>query len=195
MIATQTSASLTSAPWTSADLEGLRDGDGALRARFFETYFERIHGIVARRVANSHSVEDLVQEVFLKLHRSLPSYDPARALGPWVTTIAMNTLRDYWRSSSRREQPSELTPELDPGLGEGHSPSAALERRELGESLNTAILDLSELSQRVLISRAFDGLAFDEISRKVSLSEVAVRKRYSRAVESLRGLLAVPMAS
>jgi RNA polymerase sigma-70 factor, ECF subfamily len=196
MIASQSSASLTPpAQWTQADLVLLRDGDEAVRARFFDAYFERIHSMVARRVPGSHQTEDLVQDIFLKLHRSLSSYDPARSLDPWVTTIAMNTLRDHWRSSSRRELPSELTPELEPDAALDASPSDALERGEEGATLRAAISRLSELSQRILISRAFDGEAFEEISRKVDRSEVAVRKRYSRAVESLREIMGVPALS
>lgn len=198
MIATQASISLNtpdSPRWTADELRLLRDGDVEIRERFFDEYFEKVHALVARRIANPHQVQDLVQEVFLKLHRSLSSYDPERALGPWVTTIAMNTLRDHWRAGARRELPTELTPELDPGLGDEASPSAALERREFHESLRAAISRLSELSRTVLISRAFDGEAFEDISRKVGRSEVAVRKRYSRAVASLRTMLAAPALS
>jgi RNA polymerase sigma-70 factor (ECF subfamily) len=198
MIATQASASLNapdSPDWTPANLRLLRDGDAAVRERFFDEYLEKVHSLVARRVANPHQVQDLVQEVFLKLHRSLGSYDPERALGPWVTTIAMNTLRDHWRASARRELPAELTPELDPGLDDSSSPSAALERQEFHEGLQSAIGRLSELSRTVLVSRAFDGEAFEDISRKVGRSEVAVRKRYSRAVASLRSMLTSPALS
>jgi RNA polymerase sigma-70 factor (ECF subfamily) len=198
MIATPASASLNapdSPDWTPANLRLLRDGDAAVRERFFDEYLEKVHSLVARRVANPHQVQDLVQEVFLKLHRSLGSYDPERALGPWVTTIAMNTLRDHWRASARRELPAELTPELDPGLDDSSSPSAALERQEFHEGLQSAIGRLSELSRTVLVSRAFDGEAFEDISRKVGRSEVAVRKRYSRAVASLRSMLTSPALS
>jgi RNA polymerase sigma-70 factor (ECF subfamily) len=198
MIATQASISLNGpdpSDWTPADLRLLRDGDAAVRERFFDEYLEKVHSLVARRVANPHQVQDLVQEVFLKLHRSLNSYDPERALGPWVTTIAMNTLRDHWRAGARRELPTELTPELDPGVGDSASPSADLERREFHEGLRSAIDRLSDLSRTVLVSRAFDGEPFADISRKVGRSEVAVRKRYSRAVASLRTMLASPALS
>ena len=195
MIASQASKSLVKPSWTAEELEQLRAGDEGLRARFFDVYFDRIHALVARRVANSHQVEDLVQEIFLKLHRSLASYDPARALDPWVTTIAMNTLRDHWRASSRREVPNELTPELDPSDEEASSPIAALERVELNDKLRAAIGKLSELSRRVLVSRAFEGAAFEDISREVGRSEVAGRKRYSRAIESLRATMVAPSLS
>lgn len=181
--------------WTPAQLEQLRDGDETQRARFFDVYFERVHALVARRIAHRHQVEDLVQEIFLKLHRSLGSYDPERALDPWVTTIAMNTLRDHWRASSRREVPNELTPELQLQDEEVASPLAALERLELNDTLRAAIDRLSELSRRVLVSRAFEGAAFEEISRQVGRSEVAVRKRYSRAIESLRESMVTPSLS
>ncbi|MCB9914533.1 MAG: RNA polymerase sigma factor [Planctomycetes bacterium] len=184
----------TSSPWTREELERLRDGDESLRARFFDEAFDRVHALVARRIRNPHEAEDLVQEVFLKLHRSLSSYDPARALEPWVNTIAMNTLRDHWRAGARRELASELTPELEPELAVERDPAAPLERKELSERLKAAIARLSDLSRKVLVFRAFEGLAFEDISRLVGRSEVAVRKRYSRAVESLRETMALPGA-
>ena len=171
----------------------LRDRDPEALARFYQLYFDRVYGYVRRMLAEDHLAEDVTQDVFMHIQRSIHTYDPSRGLGPWVFTIATNKVRDFWRS--RRHKDALLESSLDeddhgfdpPSAGRGPLPQ--LENAELGAVLSKAVDELPPGLRETLVLRYFEGLEFAEIGERVGRNETAVRKRYSRALEALRGSL------
>ena len=162
---------------------------------FYEAYFQRIYGYVRRLLRDEHQAEDLTQDIFMHIHRSLGRYDPTRDLRPWVFTIATNKVRDFWSSRRHREDVSQVSIDeqgertSDP-QSEELEPSEQLESVELSGQVTRAILNLPEGLRTTLLLRYYEGLSFGEIGAIIGRSEVAVRKRYSRALEELRGSLA-----
>lgn len=168
----------------------LRQRDRAALETFYETYFDRVYGYVRRMLGNDEEAEDVTQEVFLHIQRSIDGYDPERPLSPWVFTIATNQVRDHWRAR-RRTDPldgaslDEEEARPDPPARE-IGPLPALEQAELASALSAAIDELPESLRTTFVLRCQEGLSFDEIGRLVARNETAVRKRYSRALEELR---------
>jgi len=162
-------------------------------AAFFDAFFPRIYGYLRRMVRDEHLAEDLTQEVFLHLHRALPSYDPERPLRPWVFTIATNKLRDHWRSRRHRQAQSEES--ADEGgwvedLAEDEPlPVEALEAEEGDEALREAVDRLPEGMRVTVQMRVYEGLSFEAIGEAIGRNEVAARKRFSRALAELRRLV------
>lgn len=156
--------------------------------RFFEHYFDRVYAYVRRLVQDEHIAEDLTQDVFFHVQRALGTYDPARDVGPWLFAIATNKVRDHWRSTRRQQERNEAN--LEEGELERISalppPDADLSGAELEERVRRAVDELPETMRLTLVLRAFEGLSFQEIAKIVERNEVAVRKRYSRALEVLR---------
>lgn len=168
-------------------------------ATFFDAYFDRVHGYVRRLVREEHVAEDLTQDVFLHVHRALPSYDPARPLAPWVFTIASNKIRDHWRSRRLRGDQESLTGDShgdDPSLVAPPDPVADhVTADEASARLVEAIDGLPELLRQTLVLRYYEGLSFEAIGAIVNRNETAVRKRYSRALQELRRVLGGASAS
>jgi len=169
----------------------LRDPE-ALRA-FFDTYFDRVYGYIQRLVREEHLSEDLTQDVFLQVHRAFDTYDPDRPLRPWVFTIATNKLRDHWRSVGHHQ--AQTAESLD-RIGFDQElvtlqPRAEdlLSEEELAAELRRAIDELPEGMRITVLLRVYEGMSFEDIGRVVDRTEVAVRKRYSRALEALRAAL------
>jgi RNA polymerase sigma factor (sigma-70 family) len=178
----------------AAVLAGLPRRDPAALAAFYDAYFGRIWGYVKRMVHDEHLTEDLTQEILMNVHRALPGYDPARALSPWVFTIATNKLRDHWQS--RRFQDARHQVSLDDEDGallappaRARAPAAALERRELAQRVAEAVARLPESLRVPFWLRWREELSFADVARQLGTSEVAARKRYSRALAELRKLL------
>lgn len=161
---------------------------------FYETYFDRLYGYVRRMVGEEHLAEDLTQEVFLHLHRHLGSYDPARPLRPWVFTIVTNKVRDYWRSRAHRSGLREVDiEEEEQGVrlpSDARAPDQELVAADLSDRIAEAVEELPESMRSTLVLRYYEGLSFRAIGEIVDRNEAAVRKRYSRALEELRRLLA-----
>jgi RNA polymerase sigma-70 factor (ECF subfamily) len=165
-----------------------RDRDAL--GRFYELYFERIHGYVRRMVGDETLAEDVTQDVFLHLQRAITTYDPARALAPWVFAIATNKVRDLWRSAQHAraagagfEDEGRLDADrADPRPG----PLPELESGELRAALSAAVEALPAGLRAAFVLRWHEGLEFDEIGRILERNEGAARKRYSRALAELR---------
>ncbi len=167
--------------------ERLRERDPDALKQFFDLYFDRIYRYVSRSVADEHSAEDLTQEIVMNIHRSLPTYEPSRELEPWIFTIATHRVRDHWRSRHHREFRRQVSVENDVVAEQiSVSPNTDPERAELGQQVRAAIHQLSETSRTTILLRAFEDLSFEAIGRIVGHNEVAVRKRYSRALSALR---------
>jgi len=164
--------------------------DGRALAAFFDCYFDRIYGYVRRLVQDDSEAEDLTQEVFLHVQRAIHTYDPGRELRPWVFTIATNKVRDFWRSRRMRDASAE-DGEDGPGLvaqvvSRELRAEESLSRAELERRVRAAIDALPEGMRMTLLLRVYEGLPFEDIARILERTEVAVRKRYSRALEVLR---------
>lgn len=180
-----------------ADRAALCERDDAALGRFYDVYFDQIYGYVRRLVREEHLAEDLTQDIFVHLHRSIESYDPTRALRPWVFTIATNKVRDYWRSRRHTAARREVAVEDQAGMAEDPrmGPGEELIGGELSEMVAQAIDELPEIMKTTLTLRYYEGLSFAEIGVMVERNEVAVRKRYSRALEELRERLAPVLSS
>lgn len=171
----------------------LPERDEVALGKFFDVYFDRIYGYIRRLVVEEHLAEDLTQEVFMHLYRSFPSYDPERELRPWVFTIATNKVRDFWRSrrhrDAQREKGVEIEGSLDHFAERDDRPESPLEQEEMDVQVRAAIDELPEGLRTTVLLRAYEGLSFEAIGEILDRNEVAVRKRYSRALEALREAL------
>ena len=83
-------------------LEAVRRRDPEALGEFFEFYFDRLYNVAYRMVGDHTQAEDILQDVFLKVHRAANQLDPARDPGPWLTTLTRNACRERWRSAGRR---------------------------------------------------------------------------------------------
>ncbi len=164
--------------------------------RFYELYFERIHGFVRRMVGDDVQAEDVTQEEFVHLQRAIPTYDRSRELSPWVFTIATNKVRDLWRS--QRHQQMVRSTSLDDGDEDGRALQIAdvragalpqLEDEEMRARLSAAVDALPAGLRAAFVLRWHEELEFDEIGRILERNEAAARKRYSRALSELRRTL------
>ena len=161
---------------------------------FYDAFFDRIHRYVRRMVRDEHLAEDLTQDIFMSIHRALPIYDPARDLAPWVFTIATNKLRDLWQSRGFQQVRRQVSLDDDNDAlaapVPAPEPGDSLEGHELAAAVAAALESLPESLRVPFWLRWHEGLPFKEIADQLGRSEVAVRKRYSRALAELRRLLA-----
>ena len=160
--------------------------------QFFDAYFDRIYAYVRGMVRSDHLAEDLTQDIFLLLYRGLPSYDPERALRPWVFTVAINRVRDHWRSRAHRDSQREASIDEEEAAeieGEGGTPDLPLLQLEDAELVREAVDRLPDGMRETVHLRVFEDLSFAQIGELLGRNEVAVRKRFSRALEELRRTL------
>ena len=127
-------------------------------------------------------VPDVYQEVLLTLHKARFTYEPSRPLGPWLFTVARNSILDALgrnRKFAEREVPTETLPE-----------SSALEADgSLGDELHQALNSLSPIHREAIELLKLRGLSLDEAAKELKISVAALKVRAHRGYEQLRKLL------
>ena len=161
---------------------------------FFDAYFDQMYSLAYRLLGRHALAEDVLQEVFLKVHRAAPELDPTRDPGPWLTVVTRNACREHWRRRGRRIDDSSRT--LDDGsrLGEtlaseDGGPEQDTLRAEQERTLEDALMRLSAGLREVVVLHDYQGLNHEEIAKILGKKSATVRKRYSRALARLQRLL------
>jgi len=157
---------------------------------FFDRYFPRIYGLTQRMLGDPTAAQDVTQDIFFKIHRAADRIDPERDPGPWLTAIACNTCRKYWRSKAyrmeRRSDSFEDTPGLDQRLpSDVPGPEEVVVAEESAERVQQAIATLPESLRESILLHAYQGIGHEQIAEMMGVSHAAARKRYSRALAEL----------
>ena len=158
-------------------------------------YQRPVYSLVLRMVREPALAEDLAQEVFVKAHRALASFDPQRKFSSWLFKIAHNATIDHLRRREVTTVPLE-TPGKEgvdllarlPAVG-AETPAAAVERRDLGRAIQRAVADLRPEYREVFLLRFQEGLAYDEIAEVMGLPLGTVKTHLHRARKALAGWL------
>jgi len=152
-----------------------------------------IRGFVARRVRQAADVDDIVQQVFLRVHQSLPSLRDADRLHAWIYQTTRRTIVDHYRApAQRREVPAGMAVDLLPeeqqgGLTPDDGEESALQ--ELAGCLKPLMGRLANADQEALRLIEFDGLTQVEAARRLGLSVSGMKSRVQRARLHLRSVL------
>lgn len=144
-----------------------------------------LRALMTRGGASPAEVDELVQEVFLRLHRSAADFRPGAPLRPFLLTIALNLRRETSRQRARRSVLAPMDAERDPA-SVGATPSSSDDKLDVDKLLG----ELPEAQRTVIELHWFLGLPFPDIAEAVGASVGAVRVRAHRGYEQLRALLA-----
>jgi RNA polymerase sigma-70 factor (ECF subfamily) len=148
--------------------------------RYQDRVFALIHGIVR----DAHEVEDVAQEVFLKVFTRIAAFDERSQFYTWLYRVAVNAAKDHVKKRVRR--PAVPLDEADalPGAGEG--PEARAASNETARLVRAAIDTLPVRYREVLALRELEGLPYDEIAAVLGISIGTVESRLHRARARLR---------
>lgn len=140
--------------------------------------YERLVGRVLYPYARREiSVEDLVQETFLKAYDRLETFNPDYRFKTWLVTIANNLGVDTLR---RRRETVEFNPDLH-GVASSRGPEARVVDADRSRSLQEAILELPETYSVPLILRYTEEMSYAEIAEAMGITASAVKSRLFRA--------------
>jgi RNA polymerase sigma-70 factor (ECF subfamily) len=160
-----------------------RDGDEKAFEFIVKKYQNRVANLIFKIIGDSSIVEDLTQEVFLRVIESLREYKFGSALYTWIYRITVNICIDEIRKRQRSRAYS-LSDVLsqNPRVEPSYSPvEKTVEQRELRELIEKAISKLPVEYKTVIILREFEDLPYEEIAKILKISVGTVKSRIFRA--------------
>jgi RNA polymerase sigma-70 factor (ECF subfamily) len=191
-----------SSPAGSSDNDGddirlmalIAKGDTAAFTELVERHQSLVLGTVARMLGSNSEVEDIAQQVFIRVWKSAGRYVPRAKFTTWLLKITRNLVFNELRRSKRRthlplhpEPGAEEIPLPEEGVS---SPDAAALENELKRAIDEAISQLPETQRMAVILRRYEEMSYEEIAEVLELSVPAVKSVLFRARTELRERLA-----
>jgi len=157
-------------------------GEDAAWEVLLKVHTHKIYSLCYRFTGHPEDAEDLTQEVFIKVFRTLKSYDPLQAkFSTWVNRIARNHLVDHYRRTRSDRVTSALdeTMPIADGSSRGR-PAGVVESRERREKLQEGLSKLSPDLREAVILRDLQDLDYAEIAQVLEVPEGTVKSRINR---------------
>ncbi len=182
-------------PKTDAQLvKATVEGDPQAFEEIVERYQRLVFNIIYHYMGRRNEVEDLAQEVFLKVFRALDTFDATRPLKSWIGRITANICLDEIRKASKRKVWSfaDLGGDEESKIeyfyerfGQ-HSALTEEDVEDLFELLEKLMERLNKKDKMAFVLRELEGLSYPEIAKALQSSELAVRLRVSRSKKRLQ---------
>jgi RNA polymerase sigma-70 factor (ECF subfamily) len=170
-----------------------RAGDGAAWEEIVQTYSRRIYNLAYRFTSRADTAEDLTQEVFVRVYRSLDQYDPKQGdLQNWLMRLARNLIIDDYRKRQRTPHDNQADDLADHSYHlhtRTNSVQTEMERRELGAQVQAGIDKLSPDLRTCVILRDIEELSYQEIVDLLKIPEGTVKSRINRGRIELAKIL------
>jgi RNA polymerase sigma-70 factor (ECF subfamily) len=168
-------------------IERCRTGDDIAFAELVDRYKDLVYGVVYRMTSDRTQVDDLAQEVFLKVHRGLPYFRGDAKLSTWIFRIVQNVCS---QARARRVVDVSLDGESDKGRGyEPGTADAAFGELELRDRLEKAIAQLPENYRLLIAAHYLKGVQYEALAETLDIPLGTVKTHLHRAKRRLRELL------
>jgi RNA polymerase sigma-70 factor (ECF subfamily) len=158
------------------------NGDQSAWDSIVRLHWRKVFNIAYKFVGRHDQAEDLTQDVFLKLYKSLGTFDRRANFQTWLVSVSRNLCIDHYRSARREREtisrdvdPADLAPAA-PGL----SAYSRLEHRDRVELLKAALDRMAPTLRTAVMLRDIQELTYQEIAQQLGLPEGTVKSRINR---------------
>jgi RNA polymerase sigma-70 factor (ECF subfamily) len=158
-------------------------GNGLAWEKLVRAHTRRVYNLCYRFTGHRHEAEDLTQEVFLRLYRTLGSFQSAQgAFTTWMTSLTRNLLIDHYRRTKhdRVTDSMEDAPQVESKPAPGRLPDQAVLDSELSEQVQRALAKVSPELREAVILRDLQGFDYREIQRVLGVPEGTMKSRINR---------------
>jgi RNA polymerase sigma-70 factor, ECF subfamily len=169
---------------------------GSGTQQIWTEFGDRLRAFIGRRVDSEADADDILQDVFLRIHRHVGSLHRRERLVSWLFQVTRNAIADYYREPvRRRELPMGATPDLEATWphardGGGDSEVASPEvRRELAACLAPMMAQLPPLYREAVRVVDLEGLPQQEAATRAGITVSGMKSRVQRGRQELQSLL------
>lgn len=163
-----------------------REGEDAAYSEVVQAYRKRILGTIARLIGRPEDVEDVGQEVFLRLYFSLDQLRSPEVFEPWLHRLTVNAAYDYLRKQRRRAEArmadlSEQQVVLADAAAGTKRQDEEQRRKRVREQADTLLRSIPEQDRILLSLKEMEGLSLKELEKVYGVKENALKVRLFRA--------------
>ena len=168
-------------------------GDGSAWEELVRRHTRRIYNICYRFTGNGAEAEDLSQDVFLRVYKTLGSYRSAYGgFATWMTSVTRNLLIDHYRRTKRDRVTASLDdamPVVENKASSARRPDELALLGELSSQIQVALTKLSPELREAVILRDLEDMDYKDIAQVLRIPEGTVKSRISRGRGELARLL------
>jgi RNA polymerase sigma-70 factor (ECF subfamily) len=169
-------------PTVDALIERCLAGDQQAWEQIVRLHWRKVFNVAYKFVGKHDEAEDLTQDIFLKIFRSLDTFDRRANFQTWLISVSRNLCIDHYRSV--RKERETIDRDIDPGdvtpISAEVSPYAALEARDRVTLLREALGTLPDTLRTAVLLRDIQELTYQEIADRLALPEGTVKSRINR---------------
>lgn len=175
-------------------VEKVKKGDADVYEKIIQKYQSKVFGLIYNMTKNQNEIEDLAQEVFIKIYKNLGKFKGDSSLYTWIYKITVNLCLDEMKKRKNVIYLDEKI-EVDDGEVNGELPSEdksqeeLYEEKELQEKLHNCINKLPEKQRVMIVLRDIKGFSYEEISKITDVKLGTVKSQINRARLKLKELL------
>jgi len=179
--------SLSVEPTTDVLIERCLRGDQHAWEVIVHQHWRKVFNVAYKFVGRHDAAEDLAQDIFLKIFKSLETFDRRANFQTWLISVSRNLCIDHYRSVRKERETIDRqvnADDLAPASKEV-PPDTALEQRDLAVLLRRALERLPESLRTAVVMRDIQELSYQEIADRLGLPEGTVKSRINRGRREL----------
>lgn len=176
-------------PTTEQLVQRAKAGEMSAWSRLYQDHYERIYRHVRALTGDPNLGEELTQETFVQALLKIGSFDGRSALSTWLHGVAINVVRNHWRSqrsTAKAHARLEVVRSLDVG---GEAPDGAVHHSQRVKALYAALELLPDHLRVAFVLRDLEGLSPEEAAEQVGISTGNLAVRATRARQRIRAQL------
>src|SRR5579863_3052208 len=167
-------------------IQKAQQGDAAAFNQIVSAYRRRIMGTISHVIGRPEDVEDVAQEVFIRLYFSLGQLRTAEVFEPWLYRLTVNASYDYLRKSRRRVESrmadlSEQQVMMADAVAGSRAQTDESEKRRVRDTVHELLSNVSEEDRILLTLKEVEGLSLKELEKIYHVNENSLKVRLFRA--------------
>lgn len=156
----------------------------AIVERIWNDFSKPLKGFIKKHVKNAQDVDDILQNVFYKIHNNINSLKDSDKIHAWVYKIAKNTITDFYRSQKFEIDISELSENIESDIEVDSSAND-----EIAQCVKVMIMYLPEKYKQVILLTEYQNLSQKQLGERLGLSVSGAKSRVQRARVKLKEML------
>lgn len=165
-------------------IQQIKRGDEQAFTQFYNTYKDKIYSFIYFKVSSKEKADDLVNDVFLKVYRYLKEGNDIDNFQAFLYKTARNSIIDFYRTRQQNVSLDSISE-----IASREDISAKIDNKLGVEKIATAIKQLSNDCQEIIVLRFIDGLSFEEISQSTGKSLGSCRMLAHRGIKKVKEMI------